>query len=45
MDELLIPMLILQWIVPISKTAIGIGLGLYLGQWLWAGYTPRKRRR
>jgi len=25
--------------------AAGIGGGLYFGQWLWARYAPRTRRR
>lgn len=45
MEQLLLPALLLEWLWAVGTMAAGIGTGLYLGQWLWATYAPRKRRR
>jgi len=45
MEQLLLPALLLEWLLSVGTMAVGIGGGLYLGQWLWATYAPRKRRR
>ena len=45
MEQLLLPALILEWAASVLTMICGIGGGLYLGQWLWAQYPPRKRRR
>ena len=45
MEELMFGVMALQWLWAVGTMAAGIGGGLYLGQWLWATYAPRKRRR
>lgn len=45
MEQLLLPALMLEWALSVATMALSIGGGLYLGQWLWATYAPRKRRR
>ena len=45
MEELMFVATALQWLLSVGTMAVGIGGGLYLGQWLWARYAPRTRRR
>lgn len=45
MDQLLLPALILEWVLSVATMTLSIGGGIYLGQWLWTTYAPRKRRR
>lgn len=41
----MLPVLILQWLLSTGTMACGIGAGLYLGQWLWATWPVKARRR
>jgi hypothetical protein len=45
MDELMVVMMLVQWVLSVTTMAAGIGGGVYVGQWLWARYAPRTRRR
>jgi hypothetical protein len=45
MEQLILPALLLEWLLSVGTMAVSIGGGLYFGQWLWARYAPRTRRR